>query len=119
MRHAEDERPGPIGQTAGGLAKRRAGFEQAGVDRRRDRVAKHVAERAPHYVGAFAVGEMHLVHGAKMKAIPVEFEADWHRLAAGGIALLMYNGKAFDSCFPLRTEVKRGPREFIRSPLFC
>src|SRR6266516_4053433 len=30
----------------------------------------------------------------------------------------MYNGKAFDSCFPLRTSLERGPRELIRSPLF-
>ena len=35
------------------------------------------------------------------------------------VCLLLYNGKAFDSCFPLRTDFQRGLRESIpQAPTF-
>ena len=53
-----------------------------------------------------------------MKTVAVELKRDRHPEAGGSVASLMYNGKAFDSCFPLRTKILRGSRESIRDPLF-
>src|SRR6185369_16489761 len=41
-----------------------------------------------------------------------------HSCFSGRHPLLLYNGMAFDSCFPLRDQ-KGGLRESIRTSLFC
>ena len=118
VRHAQDEGTRPVGQAAGGGAQRTSGLEQAGVDLRGHGIAQHGAERAADDVGALAQREMNLIQGAEMEAESVELECS-HNVAGGASGLLLYNGKAFDSCFPLRTEFERGLRESIRRPLFC
>jgi CspA family cold shock protein len=52
-----------------------------------------------------------------MEAESVELECR-HNVAGGRNWLLLYNGKAFDSCFPLRTEFERGLRESIPAAPF-
>jgi hypothetical protein len=50
---------------------------------------------------------MNLVQGAEMEAETKKLEC-CHEVAGGRKALLLYNGKAFDSCFPLRTQFREG-----------
>jgi hypothetical protein len=50
---------------------------------------------------------MNLIQRAEMEAEAVELEGS-HNVAGGCNWLLLYNGKAFDSCFPLRTKFERG-----------
>ena len=116
--HAKHEGPGPVGQAAGGGSQGPAGFEEAGVDLRGHGIAEDCAKSAAHHVGALASRKMNLVQGAEMKAEAVELECS-HNVAGGPNKLLLYNGKAFDSCFPLRTKFERGLRESIPQPLFC
>jgi hypothetical protein len=60
---------------------------------------------------------MNLIQRAEMEAEAVELEGS-HNVAGGRNWLLLYNGKAFDSCFPLRTKFERGLRESIPQPPF-
>ena len=117
VRHAQHERARPVGQAARGGAQRGSRFEQARVDAGRHGIAQHSAERAAHHVGALAEWEVNLIQGAEMKTESVELERG-HDLDGCCDVLLLYNGKAFDSCFPLRTKFERGLRESIRTPFF-
>ena len=121
---AEDEGAGPIGESAGCAAKGCSGLEQAGVDGGRNGLAEDGTEGAADDVGALTGREVDWIEGAEVEAESVELESGHNE--GGGPArsapvdyLLMYNGKAFDSCFPLRTEFERGLRESIRAPFFC
>jgi hypothetical protein len=58
---------------------------------------------------------MNLIQGAEVETESVELERG-HDLDGNCDLLLLYNGKAFDSCFPLRTKFERGLRESIRTP---
>ena len=116
--HAKDEGAGPVGQAAGGGAEGSSGLEEAGVDLRGHGIAQDRAKSAAHHVGALALRKMNLIQGAEMEAEAVELECS-HNVAGGRNWLLLYNGKAFDSCFPLRTKFERGLRESIPQPLFC
>src|ERR1039458_2147539 len=115
--HAKDEGAGPVGQAAGGRAEGTSGLEEAGVDVRGHGIAQHRAKSAAHHVGALAARKMHLIQRAEMEAESVELECR-HNVASGRNWLLLYNGKAFDSCFPLRTEFERGLRESIPAAPF-
>jgi hypothetical protein len=61
---------------------------------------------------------MNLIQGAEVKTESVKLESG-HNAGGRRKRLLLYNSKAFDSCFPLRTEFERGLRESIRAPFFC
>ena len=75
-------------------------------------------ERAAQRVGARPARKMEILGGAEMKTEAIEFESDHRISGAGKSALLLYNGMAFGSCFPLRRQSKKGLRESIRNPLF-
>jgi len=122
MRDAEYEGAGPVGKPAWGRSKGGARLEEACVNLRRDGVTKHGPEGAAHHVGTFSAGKVQRIEGTKMKTEAVELEGSH---CFGGITLgdlwsflLLYNSRAFDSSFPLRTKL-RGLRESFRTPSSC
>ena len=109
---AEQERPGPFGQPAGRgrIARpgRGRGLEDVRVDLPRRGFAQGRPKGAAQGVGAGAARKMEILGGAEMKTEAIEFESD-HRISGAGIgALLLYNGMAFGSCFPLRDNPRGG-----------
>jgi len=117
MGDAQHEGPRPIGQTAGSGAQGTPGFEKARVNLGRHSLTEYCAESAAHDVGAFALRKMNLIQGAEVETEPVELECN-HNVGGEANGLLLYNGKAFDSCFPLRTDLRGGCVSPFRSPLF-
>jgi len=107
VRDAQHKRPRPVRQSARAASQCGAGLEESPVNGSGDGLAQYRAERAAHYIGALARGEAHRVQRPEVEAEAVEFEC-LHDIGKrpvrrrAWIARLLYNGRAFESCFPLR-----------------
>jgi CspA family cold shock protein len=100
------------------MRQRRTRLEQACIHSRRHGAVQYVAKRSANNICALPLRQVKLVQRAKVESVTVEFERNRHlRKSSGATRRLLYNGKAFDSSFPLRTDIERGLRESIRSPL--
>ena len=70
------------------MGELRVRFEEPVVDGWRKGVVQYVSERSAHHVGAFALGEMHRVQGAKVEAETVELEGERRGRGSGRDNLL-------------------------------
>ena len=91
--------PGGPPATRTAAAQRASRLEQARAGRGRGGLAESRAKSAAHHAGPFSLRKRNRQNS--------------------NVVTLLYNGMAFDSCFPLRNRFERGLREFFRAPFFC